>query len=83
MPVDFQQNLAKYDAERAIVFTGIDFFVVWLWLMLGRYDLLANRVVQLGDQPRSKEEIIRLLRSRTSWTRTKPVERLEGDAVPS
>jgi hypothetical protein len=35
--------------------------------MLGRYDWLASRVVQLGDTPRSIEEVAACLRSRTGW----------------
>jgi fatty acid desaturase len=70
MPEDFSRNLNNYDKEGAIVFTGIDFFGVWLCLMLKRYDWLAARVVQLGDIRRSRDEVIALLRSRTGWTRT-------------
>ena len=47
------------------VFEGIDFFMVWFFLMLKRYDILAKHYVQLGDRKRSKEEIIDLLKSRT------------------
>ncbi|HEY8089071.1 MAG TPA: fatty acid desaturase [Polyangiaceae bacterium] len=67
MPGDFQDNLAKYEAEQALVFEGVDFFVVWLWLMLGRYDWLAGRYVHLGRQARPSEgHIIGLLRTRTA-----------------
>jgi fatty acid desaturase len=69
MPLEFEANIATYAAERAIVFTGIDFFVVWLLLMLKRYEALARRLVPLGDTPMSLEEGIALLRSRTQWTR--------------
>jgi hypothetical protein len=72
MPRELQQNLATYAAEGAIVFTGLDFFGVWLCLMLRRYDWLAARVVALGesDAKRTPAEIVELLRSRTGWTRT-------------
>jgi fatty acid desaturase len=69
MPEEFRGNLPTYAAQGAIVFSGIDFFGVWVCLMLRRYDRLAQRFVQLGDTPRSREEIISLLRSRTRWTR--------------
>ncbi len=68
MPEDFLGNIETYGAERAIVFTGIDFFGVWLCLMLKRYDWLARRFVHLSDAPRSDEEVVALLRSRTQWT---------------
>ena len=65
MPEDFRSNVATYDAEGAIVFTGVDFFVVWAALMARRYDWLAERVVQLSATPRSHAEIVALLRERT------------------
>jgi len=68
MPVEFAGNVETYAAERAIVFEGLDFFGVWLLLMLRRYDSLARRMVALGDASPSLEERIALLRSRTQWT---------------
>lgn len=69
MPEDFSSNIATYAKERAIVFSGIDFFLVWLFLMLGRYDWLAKAYVQLDASNKlSESEIIELLRSRTRWT---------------
>jgi fatty acid desaturase len=69
MPEDFLRNLGTYDREGAIVFAGIDFFGVWLCLMLKRYDWLATRVVQLGEMRSSTQDVVALLRSRTGWTR--------------
>ena len=68
MPTELAQNLRRYEAEGAIVFAGIDFFGVWLLLMLGRYDSLARRFTALGERHPPTEEIIALLRSRTRWT---------------
>ncbi|MCC6812111.1 MAG: fatty acid desaturase [Deltaproteobacteria bacterium] len=65
MPKDFRDNVQSYASEDAIVFHGIDFFVVWLFLMLGRYDLLARRVVSLDGKARSEAEIIAWLKTRT------------------
>jgi hypothetical protein len=70
MPGDFSANLALYAEKGAIVFEGIDFFVVWIFLMLKRYDWLARCYVSLDGEERPQEEIIELLRSRTRWTRT-------------
>jgi fatty acid desaturase len=67
-PKEFTDNLAKYAAERAIVFEGIDFFGVWVCLMLKRYDWLAARLVPLDDAPLSTDQAIALMRSRTEWT---------------
>jgi hypothetical protein len=68
MPADFLGSLETYSAEGAIVFREIDFFGVWLCLMLKRYDWLARRFVHLGSDPRPDHEIVALLRSRTQWT---------------
>ncbi|MFW6050672.1 MAG: fatty acid desaturase family protein [Myxococcota bacterium] len=65
MPGDFERKLERYAAEDTVVFEGIDYFVIWLWLMLGRYDKLADHFVDLRDEPRSRQQIIDLLRSRT------------------
>lgn len=66
MPEDFQRNLPTYAAERALVFSGVDFFVVWMMLMVKRYDWLAERLVPLGE-PKPRAEIMALLRERTQW----------------
>jgi hypothetical protein len=69
MPDEFRLNLERYALEGAIVFEGLDFFGVWVCLMLGRYDRLARRFVDIGNVRRTPEEIVALLRSRTAWTR--------------
>jgi fatty acid desaturase len=69
LPEEFLRNGATYAAENAIVFAEIDFFGVWLCLMLKRYNWLARRFVHLGEVDRSEEETIALLRSRTRWVR--------------
>ena len=48
----------QYAREGAIVFEGIDFFIVWLFLMMGRLDWLANRYVNLDGKKRSQDAII-------------------------
>jgi fatty acid desaturase len=65
MPGDFQDNLPRYVDEGAIVFAGIDFFIVWALLMLKRYDWLARRVVVLDGVGRSEAEVVAMLRERT------------------
>ncbi|MFY7787287.1 MAG: fatty acid desaturase family protein [Thermoflexibacteraceae bacterium] len=66
MPVEFQKNVQKYAEEKALVFEKLDFFAVWLLLMLKRYDWLASFYVQLNpEKPLSKEQIIALMKERT------------------
>lgn len=64
MPGDFIGTIDTYRSEGAIVFEGIDFFQVWLLLMLRRYDALARRYVHLGGEPKSREQIIALFKER-------------------
>lgn len=78
MPEDLERNAEKYAKANAIVFEGIDFFMVSLFLFLKRYDWLAARFVELREEPRSKEEIVALLKSRTA-----PVVRAAEDRAPS
>ena len=65
MPGDLADNESTYRKEGAIVIQGIDFFIVWLLLMLGRYDWIASRVVSLDGEVRTQAEIEALLRQRT------------------
>lgn len=65
MPEDFERDRASYVKNDAIVFEGIDFFMVWFYLMLNRYDTLAKHFVELREKPRSHDEIVALLKSRT------------------
>lgn len=65
MPADFLAKRELYVKDEAVVFEGIDYFQVWALLMMKRYDVLAKRFVQLGDEPRSEREIVALLRHRT------------------
>ena len=64
-PAYFQETLNEYVANNAVVFDGIHFLHVFIYLMRNRYDLLAKHFVNLGDRFASDEEIIAFLRSRT------------------
>lgn len=66
LPEDFRSNLSTYDAEGAIVFEGLDFFLVWAALMVRGYEWLAARYVPLGAERPAREEIVVLLRTRTA-----------------
>jgi fatty acid desaturase len=64
-PAEFAQNLDRYGQNDSIVFQGVDFFQVWLFLMLGRWSRLAQAFVQLPSAPtRGHDEIVALLKAR-------------------
>lgn len=64
-PIEFEKALAEYAAHDAIVFEGVDYFEIWLNLMLGRWGFLADKFVHLEGAPvRSKDDVIAFLKSR-------------------
>ncbi len=64
-PAEFERNRELYGREDAIVFDGVDFFEVWLMLMLGRHRALARRLVHLPGAPeRTEDEAIEFLKAR-------------------
>ena len=65
MPGEFLKNKDVYAKEKALVFEGLDFFMIWFLLMLKDYKILARKVVRLDGSLKSEEEIIALLKSRT------------------
>lgn len=64
-PIYFKKTLQKYIDNDAIVFDGIHFLHVFIYLMGKRYDLLAKHFVNLGDRFKSDEEVIEFLKART------------------
>lgn len=64
-PVEFAKNLDRYGQNDSVVFQGLDFFEVWLLLMLGRWSSLAHAFVQLPSAPaRNHDEIVAFLKAR-------------------
>lgn len=65
LPGEFQTNKGVYGEKDAIVFRGLDFFMVWALLMTKQYRKLAEAMVELPGAPaRSVDERIELMRSR-------------------
>lgn len=64
MPNDFLKNVKKYAENKALVFEGIDYHMIWTMLMLKRYDKLASHVVNIGGMYQSEEEIKEILKKR-------------------
>jgi hypothetical protein len=65
MMLEFDKNREHYGEQDAIVFDGLDFFSVWLLLMLRQHTMLARRIVPLPGAPeRTQEERVAFLKSR-------------------
>lgn len=67
-PVFFQENLAEFSKNKAIIFQGIGFLEIFWFLMWGKYEKLAQYAVNInGNTFRSDEEFINLVKERTHW----------------
>lgn len=64
MPNNFLQNIEKYRQNKAVVFTGLDYFQIWFLLMIKNYKYLSKKFVPLADQI-SIQEVQSFLKSRT------------------
>jgi len=62
-PEDLARNKEKYAENGAIVFQGLDFFLVSVLLWTKQYKTLARRFVRLGA-PMTDDEVIALLQKR-------------------
>jgi fatty acid desaturase len=64
-PAEFETNLARYGREDAVVLRNLDFFQVWLCLMLRRWQVLARAFVHLPNAPhRSEAQVVAFLKER-------------------
>ena len=64
LPQDLLDNRERYAQAGAIVFEGLDFFLVSVLLWTQNYRLLARRFVRLDGVARSDEDVIRMLKGR-------------------
>ncbi|MDP2311029.1 MAG: fatty acid desaturase [Pseudomonadota bacterium] len=65
MPGLFESAREAYGREDAIVFDGIDFFQVWVLLMLRQHKALARRFVRLPGAPaRTDDEVVAMIATR-------------------
>ena len=65
MPQEFMKDIKNYSKEKAIVFRGIDQFILYLLLMFKQYKIMAKFYLNLDPKNMlSKEDIISLLKKR-------------------
>jgi fatty acid desaturase len=69
LPQDLLDNRARYAREGAIVFEGLDFFLVSLLLWTGNYRRLAQRFVRLDGEARSDDDVMSMLEARVQPVR--------------
>lgn len=64
-PQSFMSNLASYAKNKAVIFEGLDYAKIFIYLMRKRYDLLAKNFVNVNNTFKSEEDIIIFLKERT------------------
>lgn len=64
MPGELQKNIEKYKQNNAIIFQGVDFFVIWFLLVTKSYKTLASKYVDIRQEFSNQEEIIAMLKTR-------------------
>jgi fatty acid desaturase len=74
MREDYERHIDRYASEDALVFRGVDYFVIWALLMCKAHRRLARHVVRFGPHPKSDDEVVALIRERLQPV---PAPRLE------
>jgi fatty acid desaturase len=65
IPGEFLKNIDQFAADKTLVFDGIHYLHIFVWLMTRRYDKLAANLVNINNTFSSDEEAIALMRERT------------------
>lgn len=64
LPQKFMDTLDKHAEEDALVFEGIGFFDVGVFVFTGQLRALAKRYVNIGQKQRSIDELVELMKER-------------------
>ncbi len=64
-PQSFLHNMNAYAENKAVIFEGLDYAKIFIYLMRKRYDLLAKNFVNINNTFKSDDEIIAMLKERT------------------
>ncbi|MBL7746333.1 MAG: fatty acid desaturase [Chitinophagaceae bacterium] len=65
IPGEFLKTKDKLAEQKVLVFDGIHYLHIFVWLMTKRYDKLADNLVNINNMFSSKEEAINLMKERT------------------
>lgn len=72
LPGEFLRQKDDFARHKTLVFDGIHYLHIFLYLMGKRYDKLADNLVNLNGMFSDREEAIRLMKARTARIRTVP-----------
>lgn len=65
MPLDFMKRKDEIARNKAIVFDGIHYLHIFVYLLTKRYDKLADNLVNINNVFESRTEAIELMKART------------------
>lgn len=65
IPGEFLKNKDHFADKKILVFDGIHYLHIFVWLMTKRYDKLADNLVNINNMFSSREEAIELMKMRT------------------
>jgi hypothetical protein len=65
IPGEFLKLQHEFAEKKSLVFDGIHYLHIFVWLMTKRYDKLADNLVNIENTFSSKEEAIALMKERT------------------
>ncbi len=65
IPVEFLKHKDEFARQKVLVFDGIHYLHIFMWLMSKRYDKLAKNLVNINNMFSSEEEAIAVMKERT------------------
>ena len=65
IPGEFLKMKDEFAEKKTLIFDGIHYLHIFIWLMTKRYDKLADNLVNIDNTFSSKEEAIALMKERT------------------
>jgi len=65
IPGEFMKTRDEMARKKILVFDGVHYLHIFIWLMTKRYDKLAQNLVNINNMFSSEEEAIRVMRERT------------------
>jgi hypothetical protein len=65
MPAEFMKRKDEFAANKAIIFDGIHYLHVFTFLIMKRYDKLADNLVNINNMFTSREQAILIMKERT------------------
>ena len=74
LPGELEKNIDAYVREGALVFAGVDFFMVSVLLWTRQWKVLARSFVRLDGKERTDDDVISMLKSRVKPVRSWPAE---------